>query len=109
MKKLYSIFLLSAASLSYASSNPGKLPEDFSFRKCDEGDRECLERRVSFMKQFETYKQQEVTHSIAHANQPTMLHIPSQDLVMTVVCSQTVSITSSADDHGTSITINRLR
>lgn len=61
MKSLY-VFLLPtllAVSLS-AQDGPykpeGKLPEGFSFSKCDDDDKECLERRTSFMKQYSEYR-----------------------------------------------------
>ncbi len=48
--------MLFATSMAYSAQEGGKLPEDFKFQKCDENDLECLEKRVSFLKQFKAYE-----------------------------------------------------
>lgn len=58
MTKLYSLLVvLMATSMCYSAQEGGKLPEDFKFQQCDQDDLECLEKRVSFLKQWRAYEQ----------------------------------------------------
>jgi hypothetical protein len=57
MTKLYSLlFVLFATSMAYSAQEGGKLPEDFKFNQCSPDDDECLEKRVSFLRQWQAHQ-----------------------------------------------------
>lgn len=57
MDFMYLLSLFFVVSLVNASdyTPEGKLPNDFSFKKCKEDDEECKNKRESFMSQFKSY------------------------------------------------------
>lgn len=90
MKSLLVFVLPSLLYVSLvASQEPykpeGKLPEDFSFRKCDDDDdKDCIESRTSFMKQYKHHRRNNglYVHNFFMNNDQT-LHISSnQELIV---------------------------
>lgn len=91
MNWLYSFLLPSLLFVSLqAQDGPyqpeGKLPEGFSFKKCNNDDKDCLDARSSFMKQYNEY--------IASNNSNTLVSI---------VCNKPMII--SQDENGYDIKI----
>ena len=63
MRRLFVFILPTLLAVSLTASQDGsyqpegKIPEGFSFKKCGDDDKECLEARTSFMKQYSNYSE----------------------------------------------------
>jgi len=69
MKNLYGLFLFGLMGISYASDSyvsEGKIPEGFTFKKCDDKDEDCKNTRQSFMSQFSQFESNDKSNEIRY-------------------------------------------
>lgn len=108
MKKLYSVALMAVFAFCNAEPSselpPGKLPEDFSFKKCEEDDVECLEARTSFMKQWNSYQKNGAQARVTQTSGKVTLMI--QGIVLNIDANpHEYSIMTETDGNITNVNI----
>lgn len=81
---LPTLLYVSLAAQDHNHKPEGKLPDDFSFKKCDDDDKDCIESRTSFMKQYKHHRRTNEFYSHNFfMNNNQILHISSnQELIV---------------------------